>query len=439
MSDYVIAVMTTPFGNDGQSVRVAAAIDGAAREQPLAQADKTGTDSVADPGGLALLDLLPDAAIIYRNSEILHVNQECVAMLRAGAMEEVKGRRIEELFVPMPNELATDPSSLGAVARPVQASTVLRVDGSLVEVEPFLGRTRWQGTAATLLLLRDVSERRKTERALVTHIDELEQTLESSTAHFQEITSQLHAAKEAADAASRTKSEFLANMSHELRTPLNAIMGFSEIIQNEMFGHIDIPQYVEYARDIYGSGAHLLDIINDILDLSKVEAGKFELIEEHVAIEEVVFAVCNIVKGKADEKNLHIAPRLPGVMPKLHADKRALKQMMLNLLSNAVKFTPKDGEVSISASVAPDGAVELSVSDSGIGIAPQDMDKVLAPFGQVDSALAREHEGTGLGVPLVKAMIELHGGTLDIDSAPGEGSTVTLRFPPDRSIKSQAA
>jgi signal transduction histidine kinase len=215
-------------------------------------------------------------------------------------------------------------------------------------------------------------------------------------------------------------------------------MGFSEIIQNEMFGHIDIPQYVEYARDIYGSGAHLLDIINDILDLSKVESGKFDLIEENVAIEDVIFAVCNIVKGKADEKNLHIAPRLPGIMPALYADKRALKQMMLNLLSNAVKFTPKDGEVAISAAVAEDGAVEISVSDSGIGIAPHDMDKVMAPFGQVDSDLSREHEGTGLGVPLVKAMIELHGGTLIIDSTPGEGSTVTLRFPPQRSVDPRA-
>jgi signal transduction histidine kinase len=297
----------------------------------------------------------------------------------------------------------------------------------------------WSGGACQILLLRDVTKRHQEERALQVHIDELEANLERSTAHYQEITRQLHEAKETADTASRTKSEFLANMSHELRTPLNAIMGFSEVIKNEMFGHIAIPQYVEYARDIFGSGSHLLDIINDILDLSKVEAGKFNLSEENVAIEEVVFAVCNIIKGKADEKNLHIAPRLPGIMPRLYADKRALKQMMLNLLSNAVKFTPEDGDVCISAKLEENGGVAIVISDSGIGIAEADMQKVMTPFGQVDSALAREHEGTGLGVPLVKAMIELHGGTLSIESTPGKGSVVTLRFPPERSIRSKAA
>ena len=283
------------------------------------------------------------------------------------------------------------------------------------------------------------SERHNAERALQVHIDELEANLEASTTHYKEITRQLNDAKETADTASRTKSEFLANMSHELRTPLNAIMGFSEVIKNEMFGHIEVPQYVEYARDIFSSGSHLLDIINDIFDLSKVEAGKFNLSEESVAVEEVVFAVCTIIKGKADEKNLHIAPRLPSVMPRLYADKRAVKQMMLNLLSNAVKFTPKDGDVSISAKDETDGSVAIVITDSGIGIAEDDMKKVLAPFGQVDSVLSREHEGTGLGVPLVKAMIELHGGTLTFESTIDIGSVVTLRFPPARSIRSKAA
>ena len=277
------------------------------------------------------------------------------------------------------------------------------------------------------------------ERALQLYIDDLEADLESSTAQCREITRQFNAANEAAESASRTRSEFLANMSHKLRAPLNAIMGFSEIIKNETFGHIAMPQYVEYARDIHGNGSHLLDIINDIVDLSKVEAGKFNLSEENVTIEEVVFAVCNIIKGKADEKNLHIAPRLSGVMPRLFVDKRALKQMMLNLLSNAVKFTPTDGDVCISAQVESNGGVAIVISDNGIGIAEDDMQKVLTPFGQIDSALASEHDGTGLGVPLVKAMIELHGGTLTFDSAPDKGSVVTLRFPPDRSIRSEAA
>lgn len=392
-----------------------------------------------EPNGQAILDVFPDAVVVFRDGAVIQVNQQTMSLLGAESSSEVLGRRIEEILVPIPDIFGDARGLDPGVVRPVESSSVLRLDGAMREVDLHACLQNWGDEAAIVLIARDVTERRETERALMVHIAELEQTLESSTSYYQKITQQLHDAKELADTANRTKSEFLANMSHELRTPLNAIMGFSEVIKNEMFGHIAVPQYVEYARDIYGSGSHLLDIINDILDLSKVESGKFDLTEENVAIEEVVFAVCNIVKGKADEKNLHIAPRLPGVMPRLYADKRALKQMMLNLLSNAVKFTPKDGEVRISASLANDGAVKIVVEDSGIGIAKKDMEKVLTPFGQVDSALAREHEGTGLGVPLVKAMIELHGGSLSFESILGEGSVVTLRFPPERSVHIQAA
>lgn len=402
------------------------------------QNDASSTSS-STWGGAVILDLLSDAILVFQDGEILQANRQCAAMLGIDAPSDVLGRRIEEVFVPIPDFAGLTGLPVGQIAQPVEGATVLRQDGAMREVELHASAIECDGSTAMLLIIRDVTERRQTERALQVNIEELEQTLESNTSHYQELLRQLHDAKEVADTANRTKSEFLANMSHELRTPLNAIMGFSEVIKNEMFGHIAVPQYVEYARDIYGSGAHLLDIINDILDLSKVESGKFDLTEENVAIEEVVFAVCNIVKGKADEKNLHIAPRLPGVMPRLYADKRALKQMMLNLLSNAVKFTPKDGEVSIAASLDKDGAVMITVTDSGIGVAAEDMEKVLSPFGQVDSALAREHDGTGLGVPLVKAMIELHGGSLDFRSAIGEGSVVTLRFPPDRSIHTKAA
>jgi PAS domain S-box-containing protein len=386
-----------------------------------------------------LIDLLPDAVVVYRENKILHVNKICELLLGLDSPQSLLGCSIEDLLDYKPDGLTEAGSTPGDVSRPLGASRVVKQDGSVLQVELFQASINWTAGPCQLLLLRDVTQRYQEEQALQVHIDELESNLERSTAHYKEITRQLHEAKETADTASRTKSEFLANMSHELRTPLNAIMGFSEVIKNEMFGHIAIPQYVEYARDIYGSGSHLLDIINDILDLSKVEAGRFNLSEENVAIEEVVFAVCNIIKGKADEKNLHIAPRLPGIMPMLYADKRALKQMLLNLLSNAVKFTPKDGDVCISASLESNGGLAIVISDSGIGIAEADMKKVMTPFGQVDSALAREHDGTGLGVPLVKAMIELHGGTLSINSTPGKGSVVTLCFPPERSIRSEAA
>jgi signal transduction histidine kinase len=258
--------------------------------------------------------------------------------------------------------------------------------------------------------------------------------LEKSSARYAEITDQLQKAKEAADTANQTKSEFLANMSHELRTPLNAIMGFSEVIKDEMFGPVGLPQYVEYSRDIYNSGSHLLEIINDILDLSKVEAGKFELCEEEMCLDEIAFAVFNLVKGRAAERNIEVNVLVPRDLPLLYADKRAVKQMMLNLTSNAVKFTGEGGQITIAARIDDAGMLAVSIRDNGIGIAEEDLQKVLSPFGQVDSPLARDHQGTGLGLPLVKAMVELHGGALNIDSAPDAGATATLLLPQSRIV-----
>ena len=217
-----------------------------------------------------------------------------------------------------------------------------------------------------------------------------------------ELAARLAEAKDVADAASRTKSEFLANMSHELRTPLNAIMGFSEVIKAQMFGPAGVPQYVDYAGDIYASGAHLLEIINDILDLSKVEAGKLEVVEERLDLRAVADSVFQLVKGRADERGVKLMHDIAEDLPRLYADKRKLKQMLLNLLSNAIKFTHHGGAVDLNARLADDGGLELCVRDTGIGIAPDQLDHVLAPFGQVDSALAREHQGTGLGLPLVQ-------------------------------------
>ena len=221
-------------------------------------------------------------------------------------------------------------------------------------------------------------------------------------------------------------------MSHELRTPLNAIMGFSEVIMNEMFGPVGIPQYVEYSTDIHNSGAHLLEIINEILDLSKIEAGKFELSEEDVDLNEVISAVDLLVKGRSDIKDITLETVVPDPPPRLYADKRAIKQMLLNLLSNAIKFTPQGGHIKLTGAIGADNKILLVVSDNGIGIDEDDLAIVLSPFGQVDSPLAREHQGTGLGLPLVKAMIEMHDGTMELDSTSGVGTTVTLCFPASR-------
>ncbi len=281
----------------------------------------------------------------------------------------------------------------------------------------------------------DVTQLKKTEldlKARVAELEDAKSTHEVQSRQLGELAVRINEAKEVADAASRTKSEFLANMSHELRTPLNAIMGFSEVIKNQMFGAVGVPQYVDYAADVYASGAHLLEIINDILDLSKVEAGKLELVEERLDLRAVAESVSLLVKGRAEEGGVTLIHDLAHDLPRLYADKRKLKQMLLNLLSNAIKFTHQGGAVDLIARVADDGGLTLCVRDTGIGIATDQFDLVLAPFGQVDSALAREHQGTGLGLPLVKALVELHGGHMVIESEPEVGTSISLCFPPDR-------
>jgi len=243
--------------------------------------------------------------------------------------------------------------------------------------------------------------------------------------------------KELAEGANRAKSEFLANMSHELRTPLNAIIGFSEILRHELYGPLGDERYRQYADDIHGSGSHLLEIINDILDLSKAEATGFELYEETTEIAELVQGCIGMMAQRAQQNGVAIEVALPESLPQITADARKLKQVLLNLLSNAVKFTPSGGRVRISAGQLPEG-LRLEVSDTGIGIAPQDIPIVLAPFGQIDNAFSRSHSGTGLGLPLSKRFVEAHGGQLQIISTPGEGTTVRIDLPHARLIERAA-
>lgn len=238
--------------------------------------------------------------------------------------------------------------------------------------------------------------------------------------------------KDAAESADKTKSEFLATMSHELRTPLNAIIGFSEMIKEEIFGPIGDAKYRDYITDINDSATHLLNLINDILEFSKAEAGKLEMHEEMVGIREMVESTLRLVQPRAQAGVVEIVCDIPEDLPTLRADERKLKQILLNLLSNAIKFTPQGGKVFISAKCDRGQPMTLTVRDTGIGIAPEDLETVLTPFGQVESALNRTYEGTGLGLPLVVAMVELHGGKVTLDSVVGSGTIVTVSFAANR-------
>jgi PAS domain S-box-containing protein len=289
---------------------------------------------------------------------------------------------------------------------------MLRRDRSELWVETRAALTDWDGQPASLSWIIDISERKAMEAELIK-------------------------SKEAAEFANRTKTEFLANMSHELRTPLNAIIGFAEVIKDEMFGPVGLTKYADYAKDIHTSGRHLLDLINDILDLSKLEAGKLELREEPVALGTAIEDCLTLVRNRAQKSDVTLATAVePGLAPLL-CDERALKQVLLNFLSNAVKFTPAGGTVTTGARSVEDG-VAVFVRDTGIGMKPEDIVVALAAFGQIDSKIARQHQGTGLGLPITKSLIELHGGTLSVESAPGKGTTMTATFPAWR-VAAQAA
>jgi two-component system cell cycle sensor histidine kinase PleC len=239
--------------------------------------------------------------------------------------------------------------------------------------------------------------------------------------------------KTRAESANRSKSEFLANMSHELRTPLNAIIGFSEIMQAQMFGPIGSEKYGEYSRDIHKSGQFLLDVINDILDMSKIEAGRVQLEQESMQLDSVFDEVMRLVGPRAYEGRVTIERDIPCALP-LMADKRAMKQVFINLLSNAVKFTPEGGKVTISVRRS-EGHVAIAITDTGIGIPARDIEKLGRPFEQVENQFTKSKGGSGLGLAISKSFVELHGGSLSIRSTMGVGTEVTVRLPAEAAEK----
>ncbi len=237
-----------------------------------------------------------------------------------------------------------------------------------------------------------------------------------------------------AEDANQSKSHFLAHMSHELRTPLNSIIGFSETISSQVFGKLENEKYLEYTRDIHGSGMHLLSLINEVLDISKVEAGAMEMHEEKVDLTSMMRNCAAMMQVEAKKVGIELKVSLSRNLPQFHGDELRLKQIFLNLLSNAIKFTPSGGTITMQAGLDADGQLMISVADTGIGIDIKDQSRILKPFEQVEDTFRRSAKGTGLGLALSKSLTELHGGKLSLESEPGIGTTVTLSFPPERAM-----
>jgi two-component system cell cycle sensor histidine kinase PleC len=270
-------------------------------------------------------------------------------------------------------------------------------------------------------------EGEKRQIATIVDLRKSQRALELQTAELADLAEKYAEEKTRAEDANAAKSKFLANMSHELRTPLNAIIGFSEIMESAMFGPLGAEKYTEYSRDIRESGEYLLDVINDILDMSKIEAGGIRLAPEVVALGPVLADCLRVVSTRAGEKrlalNAYVEPDI-----QLHADRRALKQIALNLLSNAVKFTPDGGAVTVRGRLIG-GQVTIAICDNGIGIPKEALRKLGRPFEQVESQLTKRHQGSGLGLAIAKSLAEMHGGAMRIRSKLGQGTMVVVRLP----------
>ncbi len=267
-----------------------------------------------------------------------------------------------------------------------------------------------------------------------------EEDLRKSEARLAAQAKELADARDSAEQANRAKSAFLANMSHELRTPLNAILGFSEIIALESFGSVGVPQYKEYGQDIHDSGVHLLSLINDLLDVAKIEAGKLEIAPEFLTAGDLFEDVRRLVGEKAAAKGLALTFQVLPDVPPLYADERALKQILINLISNAIKFTPKGGKILVTGEAAPDGGFRIVCADTGEGIPADKLDTIFKPFTQVDNRYNRQAGGTGLGLSLVKGLAELHGGRAWLESEYGKGCRACVALPPaPRKTSNQAA
>ena len=358
-----------------------------------------------------VLNAVVDGIITIDNRGLVQMFNPAAEKIFGYGADEVVGQSINMLMPP--SEARQHDGHLDKYQKTGKANIIgygrevfgQRKDGTQFPIDLAISEVELDGMRFFTGVVRDITERKKAERSLIE-------------------------AKDQAERANRVKSEFMANMSHELRTPLNAIIGFSEVARTQMFGPLGNAKYVEYSTDIQDSAQHLLDLINDILDMARIEADKLELHEEAFDIAEIVNTPLHLVNsGKVKLRN-----NVPGDLPLLRADKRRVKQILLNLLSNAVKFTPEGGEVRVEASLGGEGGIEICVHDTGIGMKAEEIERALRPFEQIDTGLNRKYEGTGLGLPLVERLARLNGASLEIDSEEGRGTCARVRFDVARTV-----
>jgi cell cycle sensor histidine kinase DivJ len=382
------AALVAAAAQDRQRAADQAAAEGAAMYRFLAdnamdlitRHSSDGRIRFASPAALTILDIQPQDLIGRAPASLVHPDD----------LKAMQSAFMESAYY----------------ARPAAAEVRMRRrDGSHVwaEIRCRPAPQTHAGAADIVAVTRDITERKSYERELI-------------------------AARDAAEGANRAKSSFLANMSHELRTPLNAIIGFSEVMTHEMFGPVGSPRYLEYSRLIHESGGHLLELINSVLDMSKIEAGKLDLYEEVFDFTDVADSAIRFVKLHAERAGVALRLTVGPGAGMMFADKRAIKQVLINLLSNGIKFTPRGGDVTVRAMLDGKG-IEITIADSGVGISQKDLERLGKPFEQVEGEHVRSKEGTGLGLALVKALAILHGGEANLESVLGEGTTVRIRLP----------
>lgn len=396
---------------------------------------------------LNLLKTIQDPVFVYMLSDN---GFDRFAFVNNSACQFLKFKKQEELLQLTPEDISAEEittlmdqhiTTLLEGSSGIIETNLVANNGETLPVEARIQVISLDNETGFINICRDIRERKAHEEQLlekekvlqdyIMQVDYNREMLEEQSALLANMAEKLAREKQNAEDANNAKSHFIANFSHELRTPLNAIIGFSEILQNEILGPLGSPKYQEYSKDIADSGKHLLKMINELLDLSKIEAGKQELEEDWFEVSNITDQALRLIKPKADKNNIKITKEYTKDL-KLYADSQIVKKIVLNLLSNAVKFTPKNGKIDIKILTNKQRDLIIKVIDNGIGIAKENLSRVMEPYQQDKNPFVRKNIGTGLGLPLCKSFVELHQGHITLSSDEGKGTTASITFPKKR-------